>query len=123
MKPRSGIGAWRLARARKRAANIDQGDQELAAPRSATARQPPMLADSEARRCFLFGTWRSAVAELVGNSRSQQLAAGQPSDDQLGENFFLRLERDSISFVFVAIIELTIGRTYSGTKGRQACCH
>ena len=39
----------------------------------------PMLADSEARRCFLFGTWRSAVAELVGNSRSQQLAAGQPS--------------------------------------------
>ena len=40
----------------------------------------PMLADSEARRCFLFGTWRSAVAELVGNSRSQQLAAGQPSD-------------------------------------------
>ena len=40
----------------------------------------PMLADGEARRCFLFGTWRSAVAELVGNSRSQQLAAGQPSD-------------------------------------------
>ena len=39
-----------------------------------------MLADGEARRCFLFGTWRSAVAELVGNSRSQQLAAGQPSD-------------------------------------------
>ena len=40
----------------------------------------PMLADGEARRCFLFGTWRSAVAELFGNSRSQQLAAGQPSD-------------------------------------------
>ena len=40
----------------------------------------PVLADSEARRCFLFGTWRSAVAELFGNSRSQQLAAGQPSD-------------------------------------------
>ena len=39
-----------------------------------------MLADGEARRCFLFGTWRSAVAELVGNRRSQQLAAGQPSD-------------------------------------------
>ena len=39
-----------------------------------------MLADGEARRCFLFGTWRSAVAELFGNSRSQQLAAGQPSD-------------------------------------------
>ena len=40
----------------------------------------PVLADSEARRCFLFGTWRSAVAELFANSRSQQLAAGQPSD-------------------------------------------
>jgi hypothetical protein len=40
----------------------------------------PMLADSEARRCFLFGTWRSAVAELFANSRWQQLAAGQPSD-------------------------------------------
>ena len=39
-----------------------------------------MLADGEARRRFLFGTWRSAVAELFGNSRSQQLAAGQPSD-------------------------------------------
>ena len=39
----------------------------------------PMLADGEARRRFLFGTWRSAVAELVGNSGSQQLAAGQPS--------------------------------------------
>ena len=39
-----------------------------------------MLADGEARRCFLFGTWRSAVAELFANSRSQQLAAGQPSD-------------------------------------------
>ena len=39
-----------------------------------------MLADGEARRCFLFGTWRSAVAELVANRRSQQLAAGQPSD-------------------------------------------
>ena len=25
--------------------------------------------------------------------------------------------------IFVAIIELTIGGTYSGTKGRQACCH
>ena len=37
-----------------------------------------MLADGEARRRFLFGTWRSAVAELFGNSRSQQLA--QPSD-------------------------------------------
>ena len=32
----------------------------------------PVLADSEARRCFLFGTWRSAVAEPFGNSRSQQ---------------------------------------------------
>ena len=40
----------------------------------------PMLADGEARRCFLFGTWRSAVAELFANRRSQQLAAGQPSD-------------------------------------------
>ena len=40
----------------------------------------PVLADSEARRCFLFGTWRSAVAELFANSRWQQLAAGQPSD-------------------------------------------
>ena len=40
----------------------------------------PVLADGEARRRFLFGTWRSAVAELFGNSRSQQLAAGQPSD-------------------------------------------
>ena len=40
----------------------------------------PVLADSEARRCFLFGTWRSAVAELFGNSRSQQLAGGKPSD-------------------------------------------
>ena len=39
-----------------------------------------MLADSEARRCFLFGTWRSAVAEPFANRRSQQLAAGQPSD-------------------------------------------
>jgi hypothetical protein len=39
-----------------------------------------MLADSEARRCFLFGTWRSAVAELFANRRWQQLAAGQPSD-------------------------------------------
>ncbi len=29
----------------------------------------PMLADGEARRRFLFGTWRSAVAELFGNSR------------------------------------------------------
>ena len=40
----------------------------------------PVLADAEARRRFLFGTLRSAVAELFGNSRSQQLAAGQPSD-------------------------------------------
>jgi hypothetical protein len=40
----------------------------------------PVLADSEAHRCFLFGTWRSAVAELFANSRWQQLAAGQPSD-------------------------------------------
>ena len=39
-----------------------------------------MLADGEARRCFLFGTLRSAVAELFANRRSQQLAAGQPSD-------------------------------------------
>jgi hypothetical protein len=40
----------------------------------------PVLADSEARRRFLFGTWRSAVTELFGNSRSQQLAAAKPSD-------------------------------------------
>ena len=40
----------------------------------------PVLADGEARRRFLFGTWRSAVAELFANRRSQQLAAGQPSD-------------------------------------------
>ena len=39
-----------------------------------------MLADVEARRRFLFGTLRSVVAELFANSRSQQLAAGQPSD-------------------------------------------
>ena len=39
-----------------------------------------VLADGEARRRFLFWTSRSAVAELFGNSRSQQLAAGQPSD-------------------------------------------
>ena len=36
----------------------------------------PVLADVEARRRFLFGTLRSVVAD----SRSQQLAAGQPSD-------------------------------------------
>ena len=40
----------------------------------------PVLADSEARRRFLFGTWRSAVAELFANAAGQQLAAGRPSD-------------------------------------------
>ena len=68
---RSGISGWVIglliggcAGAERRAANS----------------WSPVLADSEARRCFLFGTWRSAVAELFANSRSQQLAAGQPSD-------------------------------------------
>ena len=68
---RSGISGWVIgllirgrAGAERRAANF----------------WSPVLADGEARRCFLFGTWRSAVAELFANSRWQQLAAGQPSD-------------------------------------------
>ena len=61
------------------------GDRALIRGRAGAERRAanswsPMLADGEARRRFLFGTWRSAVAELFGNSRSQQLAAGQPSD-------------------------------------------
>ena len=55
------------------------GGRAGAERRAANPGRRGMLADVEARRCFLFGTWRSAVAELVGNSRSQQLAAGQPS--------------------------------------------
>ena len=59
------------------------GDRALIRGRAGAERRAanswsPMLADGEARRCFLFGTWRSAVAELFGDSRSQQLAAGQP---------------------------------------------
>ena len=60
------------------------GDRALIRGRAGAERRAAnpgrrVLADVEARRRFLFGTWRSAVAELVGNSRSQQLAAGQPS--------------------------------------------
>ena len=68
---RSGISGWVIgllirgrAGAERRAANPGRR----------------VLADGEARRRFLFGTWRSAVAELFGNSRSQQLAGGKPSD-------------------------------------------
>ena len=61
---------------------VDRALDRLACGRRTARGQSwsPMLADGEARRCFLFGTWRSAVAELFGNRRSQQLAAGQPSD-------------------------------------------
>ena len=71
---RSGISGWVIG--------LLIGWRAGAERRAANAWSPwsPMLADGEARRCFLFGTWRSAVAELFGNSRSQQLAAGQPSD-------------------------------------------
>ena len=70
----SGISGWVIG--------LLIGWRAVAERRAANAWSPwsPMLADGEARRCFLFGTWRSAVAELFGNSRSQQLAAGQPSD-------------------------------------------
>ena len=68
---RSGISGWVIGLSIRGRAGAER--------RAANA-WSPMLADGEARRCFLFGTWRSAVAELVGNSRSQQLAAGQPSD-------------------------------------------
>ena len=71
---RSGISGWVIgllirgrAGAERRAANPGRR----------------VLADVEARRRFLFGTWRSAVsavAELFANRRSQQLVAGQPSD-------------------------------------------
>ena len=59
------------------------GDRALIRGRAGAERRAAnpgrrVLADVEARRCFLFGTWQSAVAELVGNSRAQQLAAGQP---------------------------------------------
>ena len=67
---RSGISGWVIGL-------LIRG--RAGAERRAANSWSPMLADGEARRCFLFGTWRSAVAELVGNSRSQQLAAGQPS--------------------------------------------
>ena len=75
--PRGGCGVCALWHFRL-------GDRALIRGRAGAERRAanswsPMLADGEARRCFLFGTWRSAVAELVGNSRSQQLAAGQPS--------------------------------------------
>ena len=71
---RSGISGWVIG--------LLIGWRAVAERRAANTWSPwsPMLADGEARRCFLFGTWRSAVAELFGNSRSQQLAAGQPSD-------------------------------------------
>ena len=71
---RSGISGWVIG--------LLIGWRAGAERRAANSWSPwsPMLADGEARRCFLFGTWRSAVAELFGNSRSQQLAAGQPSD-------------------------------------------
>ena len=70
----SGISGWVIG--------LLIGWRAVAERRAANAWSPwsPMLADGEARRCFLFGTWRSAVAELFGNRRSQQLAAGQPSD-------------------------------------------
>ena len=76
--PRGGCGVCALWHFRL-------GDRALIRGRAGAERRAanswsPMLADGEARRRFLFGTWRSAVAELVGNSGSQQLAAGQPSD-------------------------------------------
>ena len=79
--PRGGCGGcalWHFRPADRRLI----GRRAVAERRAANSWSPwsPMLADGEARRCFLFGTWRSAVAELVGNSRSQQLAAGRPSD-------------------------------------------
>ena len=74
---RSGISGWVIGL-------LIRG-RAVAERRAANSWSPwsPMLADGEARRCFLFGTWRSAVsavAELFANRRSQQLAAGQPSD-------------------------------------------
>ncbi len=68
---RSGISGWVIGL-------LIRG--RAGAERRAANSWSPVLADGEARRRFLFGTWRSAVAELFGNSRSQQLAAGQPSD-------------------------------------------
>ena len=70
----SGISGWVIG--------LLIGWRAVAERRAANSWSPwsPMLADVEARRCFLFGTWRSAVAELFANRRSQQLAAGQPSD-------------------------------------------
>ena len=68
---RSGISGWVIGL-------LIRG--RAGAERRAANSWSPVLADSEARRCFLFGTWRSAVAELFANSRWQQLAAGQPSD-------------------------------------------
>ena len=65
---RSGISGWAIgllirgrAGAERRAANPGRR----------------VLADVEARRRFLFGTLEIAVAELFGNSRSQQLAGGE----------------------------------------------
>ncbi len=71
---RSGISGWVIG--------LLIGWRAGAERRAANSWSPwsPMLADGEARRRFLFGTWRSAVAELFGNSRSQQLAGGKPSD-------------------------------------------
>ena len=53
---RSGISGWVIGL--------------LIGRRAVAERRAPMLADSEARRCFLFGTLRSAVAELFANRRS-----------------------------------------------------
>ena len=71
---RSGISGWVIGLLIRGRAGAERRAANSWSPWS------PVLADGEARRCFLFGTWRSAVAELFGNSRSQQLAAGQPSD-------------------------------------------
>ncbi len=68
---RSGISGWVIGL-------LIRG--RAGAERRAANSWSPVLADGEARRRFLFGTWRSAVAELFGNSRSQQLAGGKPSD-------------------------------------------
>ena len=57
---RSGISGWVIGL-------LIRG--RAGAERRAANSWSPVLADSEARRCFLFGTWRSAVAELFANSR------------------------------------------------------
>ena len=111
---RSGISGWVIGLLIRARAGAERRAANTWSPWS------PMLADGEARRCFLFGTWRSAVAELFGNSRSQQLAAGQPSDVLARYWILASAERDrSLNLLGKGVRVLPLRAVSSCARGRR----